>query len=99
MAPLHKKYRVQIGQWIAELEPVLVRLKQGASTPQVLAAVRARAHSSAGSGSTYGFTQITKTAEALEELLKTSDSPDLGLVAALLESFLTACRDALTQSD
>ncbi|HEX2612660.1 MAG TPA: response regulator [Fibrobacteria bacterium] len=89
--PLRGMYLAQLRERTTTVEAFLARCRAGAAPPGEASVMEGLAHKLAGSGTTYGFPLITRTARALEEALRAGAEP----LAPLVESLHHACAQAL----
>jgi DNA-binding response OmpR family regulator/HPt (histidine-containing phosphotransfer) domain-containing protein len=92
--PLRGMYLAQLRERTATVEAFMARCRTGALPADEAAVMEGLAHKLAGSGTTYGFPLITRTARALEDALHT-DPGTAAALAPLAESLLHACAQAL----
>ncbi len=99
LAPLRQKYLVQLKTLLPEIEMIHSHLMEGTCSPKDMEILKYTAHRLFGSGSTYGFVAITKSARALEiELLNSGEPRDLAQLSTAFQTFLEACKDALNST-
>ncbi len=99
MAILRSSYLTQLEPRIAALELFIKQCARGVPTQEELEAIRMHAHSLAGSGSTYGFADISTRARALELEILDGQGRNANRLIQHGTDALTACKRALMTRD
>lgn len=87
-------YLKQLKERLAALEQVMLELKLGQADRSSYDALQFEVHRLNGTGATYGFPDISTTADLLETHLR-SEERDIGTVIKLLDALMAAIHDTL----
>ena len=83
---LRQSYAVQLVEQAAQMVVIWQMIEAGTATPAVIEDIRRIVHNLAGTGSTFGFPEVSRTAQALEAVLRNyvqSDGGDPEIIAEM----------------
>jgi DNA-binding response OmpR family regulator len=92
---LKEIYLKQLKERLATLEQAMLDIKLGQADSASYEALQFEVHRLNGTGATYGFPNVSTTAEVLETYLQ-SEEPDDGDIIKLLGAVMAAINDTLT---
>lgn len=93
--PLRQKYLLHLKDWLATVEPLRVRLKNGQCSSKEMSVLNVKIHSLVGSGSTYGFDAISQASRELEIGLIGYQSFNTVEAVQLFDKLIDTCQQAL----